>query len=102
METGMMQPQKAPGDQAMADVNMKLCMDMMTNTLPMYGSDSQKGQVVLDVLRKLSKEFGQKMGEAKQLTPMEIQSLTAAAGGGAQSPLAGGAPPPGGAPPGMQ
>lgn len=97
----MHSPQAAHGDHAMADVNVKLALDILTNTLPMYGSDSEKGQAILDSLRKLGKIFSTKLGDAKQLQPTEIASLLQASGQGQQPPLAGGAPPPGGMPPGM-
>ncbi len=93
-EAGMLTPQKNAGDEAMADVNVRIAMDVLTSQLPIYGPGSAKGQCLLDVLKKLSKDFGE-LDQAKPLQAAEIQQLLSQVPGGSPNlPVAGGPPVP--------
>lgn len=97
-EAPMMAPQQAGGDEAMADVNVNLAMQVLSNTIAMYAPGSAKAVAVIDVLKRLSKDFGEKDKGSKDLMPAEIQQLLSSlpqhAGGQPPNPLMGGGMPP--------
>lgn len=105
LEAPLPSPQKPHGDEALADVNVKMALDVLTNVLPIYGATSEKGKALMDVLKKLSMNFGVETSKHAEAVPAEIAALVGAMppgqGGPPQSPVTGGPPlPPQPAPPG--
>jgi len=92
------QPNEGEKQQAMAQVQMAI--DLLEQTLPPFGSETEEGQTVLNALKTLSGKFASKKDKARGLIPAEIMNLVASlpkgAGAGAGAPP----PPPGGMPPG--
>jgi hypothetical protein len=85
----MSTPQPANGDKQSAMVNVSLAMDLLEQTLPNLGSESEEGRAVLSVLSALSKKFGQQRAKAQGLQPAELQQLMASLpGAGGMSPEA--------------
>lgn len=104
VEAPMVTPQKAHGDEAMADVNVKMAMDVMTNLLPIYGVTSDKGKALMEVLNKMAKVFGVEASKHADAVPAEIAALVSSLQGGPgqppPQPIAGGPPLPAPAVPG--
>lgn len=100
----MLSPQRPAGEEAMADVNVKMAMDILTGTLPVYGAGTDKGRSLMKVLTELSKEFGVQASKQTEAVPAEIaalvSSLQGAPGQPTPQPIAGGAPLPAGPTPG--
>ena len=94
----MVSPQQASGDEAMADVNVKMVTDILTNVLPIYGVHSDKGKALMDILKKLSSTFGVETSKAGPAVPAEVAAMISAMKGspGAPppSPITGGQMPP--------
>ncbi len=59
-------------------VNVSLAMDLLEQTLPALGSESEEGRTVLTCLAGLSKKFGHTRAKAQGLQPAELQQLMAA------------------------
>lgn len=93
----MSTPQPNEGDKGGALAQVQMAIDLLEQTLPVFGSDSDEGSAILDTLSKLGKQFGEKREKARGLIPSEIMNLVASLPKGA----GGGMPPGAGAPPGM-
>ena len=71
----MSTPQPAQGDKQSAMINVSLAGDLLEQTLPALGSESEEGQVVLQVLQMLSKKFGHSKAKTQELVPAELMQL---------------------------
>jgi len=101
----MSTPEPKEGDKMGAYVQIQMAMDLLEKTLPALGSESEEGSSILDALKGLGKQFGDKRDKSKELVPAELMSLMGqmpkgpAAGGGAPPPAVPGAGGPGAMPP---
>lgn len=107
----MSTPQPAQGEKQSAMVNVSIAMDLLEQTLPALGSESEEGKAVLGVLSALSKKFGHSRAKSQELVPAELMQLMASmpkppggmpgGAGGGMPGMPGGAPggPPGGGQP---
>lgn len=98
----MSTPQPAEGDKQGGMVQVQMAMDLLEQTLPMFGSDSEEGKAILSALTGMSKKFSSNREKGRELIPSEIKNLVASlpqSAGGAGGAGAAGAPP--GAAPGM-
>jgi hypothetical protein len=85
----MSTPQPPQGEKQSAMVNVSLAMDLLEQTLPALGSESEEGRTVLTCLAGLSKKFGHTRAKSQGLQPAELQQLMAALpGAGGMSPEA--------------
>ena len=79
----MAKPQEREGLKEAARVNIHIAMNMLEQSLPIFGSESKEGKSVLKILSMLSKEFGKT--DASDLVPAEVlqmnKSLPQAGGG---------------------
>jgi hypothetical protein len=102
----MTTPQPANGEKQSAMVNLSIAMDLMEQSLPALGSESEEGRAVLSVLSTLSRKFGGARNKSKDLIPAELQQLMqglkpspvaqamqGAAGAGMTPQMPGGMPP---------
>jgi hypothetical protein len=71
----MSTPQPAQGDKQSAMVNVSLAMDLLEQTLPSLGSESEEGRTVLNALSSLSKKFGHSRPKSQELVPAELMQL---------------------------
>ena len=71
----MTTPQPAHGDKQNAMVNVNLAMDLLEQTLPSLGSESEEGQAVLKALSGLSSRFAQTRAKTQELVPAELAQL---------------------------
>ena len=106
----MSSPEPKQGEKQNAMINVSLAQDLLEQTLPALGSETDEGAEILKVLGILSKKFGESARKSKELVPAELmQMMHNLPQMGGMSPemkaLQGAGGPPGGAPagpPGMQ
>jgi len=111
MASPMSTPEPKMGNREGALVNLSMAMDLIEQSLPSLGSESQEGQKALAAIRALTGIIGQKKGKTQELQSTEImqmlQNLPQAGGATpegkamAQAPVVPNMPPPapaGGAP----
>lgn len=92
----MTTPQDNAGEKHAAMSQVQMAVKLLEQTISAFGSDSDEGKTVLDVLKKISGTFGQSQDKGRALIPSEIMNLVSGMPQGA-----GGQPPGAGAPPGM-
>lgn len=73
----MSTPQPNEGDKQGAMAQVQMAVDLLEQTLPAFGSESDEGRVILESLAKLGKQFGEKREKARGLIPSEIMNLVA-------------------------
>ena len=71
----MSTPQPGAGDKQSAMVNVSIAMDLLEQTLPALGSESEEGSEILKVLATLSKKFGHTRSKSQDLVPAELMQL---------------------------
>ena len=71
----MSSPQPKQGEKQNALINVSLAQDLLEQTLPAIGSETEEGAVILDVLSKLSRKFGDAARKSKELVPAELKQL---------------------------
>jgi len=71
----MSTPQPAHGEKQSAMVNVGIAMDLLEQTLPALGSESEEGQEILKTLASLSKKFGHSRSKSQELVPAELMQL---------------------------
>lgn len=117
MASPMSTPEPKMGNKEAAMVNLGMAMDLIEQTLPAFGSESEEGQKALQALRSLTTILGPRKNKTNELQQSEIlqmlQSLPQAGGATpegkamAQAPAVpgmapgGATPPPGATPPGV-
>ena len=103
----MSTPEPKMGSREAAMINIGMALDLIEQSLPALGSDSEEGKKALDAIRVLNGVMGPRKGKTNELQQAEIlqmlQSLPQAGGATpegraiAQAPIPG-MPPAGGAP----
>ena len=103
----MSTPEPKMGSREAAMINIGMALDLIEQSLPALGSDSEEGKKALDAIRVLNGMMGPRKGKTNELQQAEIlqmlQSLPQAGGASpeakaiAQAPIPG-MPPSGGAP----
>lgn len=71
----MSTPEPKAGEKQNALINVSLAMDLLEQTLPPLGSETEEGQTVLGVLKTLSSKFGATRSKSKELVPAELMQL---------------------------
>lgn len=98
----MSTPQPAEGEKQSAMTQVQMAIDLLEQTLPVLGTDSDEGQAVLSALGGLSKKFHSKREKGRELIPSELMNLIASQTRGSMQGAAPTMPPGAGAqPPGM-
>ena len=106
----MSSPQPNAGEKQGAMLQVQQAMDLLEQSLPAFGSESEEGKTILGALSAIGKKFGgENRARSKELMPAELMNLLSSlpqGPGGMKPPMpGGGAPPmpgggaPGGAPP---
>ena len=104
----MSTPEPKMGSREGALINIGMALDLIEQSLPALGSDTEEGRKALDAIRVLNGVMGPRKGKVNELQQAEIlqmlQSLPQAGGASpeakaiAQAPIPGMPTPPGGAP----
>ena len=107
MASPMSTPEPKMGSKEAAMINLGMAMDLLEQSLPALGSESEEGQKALNAIRVLNGILGQRKNKTNELQQSEIlqmlQTLPQAGGASpegramAQAPISG-MPPAGGAP----
>lgn len=107
MASPMSTPEPKMGSKEAAMINLGMAMDLLEQSLPALGSESEEGQKALNAIRQLNGILGQRKNKTNELQQSEIlqllQTLPQAGGASpegraiAQAPIPG-MPPSGGAP----
>jgi len=107
MASPMSTPEPKMGSKEAAMINLGMAMDLLEQSLPALGSESEEGQKALNAIRQLNGILGQRKNKTNELQQSEIlqmlQTLPQAGGASpegkamAQAPIPG-MPPMGGAP----
>jgi len=104
MASPMSTPEKQMGTREAAMINISIALDLLDQSLPSIGADSEEGKAILEASRKLGGLLGGKRNETGELQQSEIlqmlQTLPKAGGMTPESRAIQSAPPPGMAPPG--
>jgi hypothetical protein len=100
----MSTPQPAAGEKQSAMLKVQQAMDLLEQSLPDFGSESEEGGEILKTLSTLGKKFGgANRARNNELMPAELMNLIGSlpqGPGGLTPPMPGGAAPGGAAPPG--
>lgn len=98
----MSTPQANEGEMQAARAEVQIASKVLDSALMKFGSDTEEGRVILEVLTKISRKFGREQDKSASLIPAEIMNLVSSmprgAGGVMPQPKVA-APPP---QPGMQ
>jgi hypothetical protein len=61
--------------QEQARLNVMMALDMLQQAMTAFGSDSDEGKVIADIVAKITTKFGERESETRQLIPAEIMQL---------------------------
>ena len=84
MGAPMSTPEPKEGEKAAAKINVQMAMELLQQSLPAFGSDTEEGKAIMKIVKEISKSFGTREAQTKELIPAEIiqmmQTLPQAAG----------------------
>lgn len=75
MASPMSTPEPKMGNREAAMINISMAMDLLEQTLPALGSESDEGQKVLNALRTMTSVIGPKKSKVNELQPTEIMQM---------------------------
>ena len=75
MGSPMSTPEPKMGNKAAADINIQMAMDLLEQSLPALGSETQEGQMIMKSLSTLHKMFGKRESKNRELMPAEIMQM---------------------------
>jgi hypothetical protein len=75
MPSPMSTPEPKMGSKAAANINIQMAMDMLEQSLPALGSESEEGQQIMKSLASLHKMFGKREAKNRELIPAEILQM---------------------------
>ena len=75
MGSPMSTPEPKLGNKEGALVNIGIVIDMLEQSLPAFGSDSEQGKIVMDTISKLNKMLGGRKAQTNELQQAEIMQL---------------------------
>ncbi len=75
MGAPMSTPEPKLGNKEGALVNIGIVIDMLEQSLPAFGADSEEGKVVIDAISKLNKMLGGRKSSVNELQQAEIMQL---------------------------
>ena len=117
MASPMTTPEPEMGSKEAAKINLGMAQDLLEQSLPALGSDTEEGKAALSAISAINKVLGARKNKTNELQQSEIlqmlQTLPQAGGGTPEGkamanapipgmpPGGGMPPPPGGMPPGM-
>ena len=117
MASPMTTPEPKMGSKEAAKINLGMAQDLLEQSLPALGSDTEEGKAALSAISAINKVLGARKNKTNELQQSEILQMVKTlpqAGGGtpegkamANAPIpgmppgGGMPPPPGGMPPGM-
>ena len=99
MAAPMSTPEPKMGSKEGAMINIQMALDLLEQSLPALGSESDEGQGIMQAISRLTRLFGKREAKTRELIPAEImqmiQSLPQAGGATPEQRVAATAPVPG-------
>jgi hypothetical protein len=75
MVSAMSTPEPKLGSKEGAHINIQMAMDLLEQSLPALGSESDEGQQIMKSLGALHKVFGNRESKNRELIPAEILQI---------------------------
>ena len=75
MASPMSTPEPKMGSKEAANINIQMAMDLLEQSLPALGSESEEGQQIMKSLGSLHKVFGKRESKNRELMPTEILQM---------------------------
>lgn len=75
MASPMSTPEPKLGSKEAAHINIQMAMDLLEQSLPALGSESDEGQQIMKSLGSLHKVFGKREAKNRELMPSEILQM---------------------------
>lgn len=75
MSAPMSTPEPKMGNREGAMVNLSMAMDLLKQSLPAVGADSEEGKKILAAIRTITGVLGSKQDQASALQPSEILQM---------------------------
>ena len=75
MASPMSTPEPKMGSKAAANINIQMALDLLEQSLPAIGSETEEGQQVMKALNSLHKMFGNREAKNRELMPAEIMQM---------------------------
>ena len=75
MGSPMSTPEPKMGSKAAANINIQMAMDLLEQSLPALGSETEEGQQIMKSLSSLHKMFGKRETKNRELMPAEILQM---------------------------
>ena len=75
MASPMSTPEPKMGSKSAANINIQMAMDLLEQSLPALGSESEEGQQIMKSLTSLHKVFGKREAKNRELMPAEILQM---------------------------
>jgi len=75
MISPMSTPEPKMGSKAAANINIQMAMDLLEQSLPALGSESEEGQQIMKSLTSLHKVFGKREAKSREVMPAEILQM---------------------------
>jgi hypothetical protein len=75
MASPMSTPEPKMGSKAAANINIQMAMDLLEQSLPALGSESEEGQQIMKSLGSLHKVFGKREAKSREVMPAEILQM---------------------------
>ena len=75
MPSPMSTPEPKMGSKAAANINIQMAMDLLEQSLPALGSESEEGQQIMKSLGSLHRMFGKRESKNRELMPAEIMQM---------------------------
>ncbi len=75
MASPMSTPEPKMGSKAAANINIQMAMDLLEQSLPALGSETQEGQQIMKSLSSLHRMFGKREAKNRELMPAEIMQM---------------------------
>ena len=75
MASPMSTPEPKLGSKEAANINIQMAMDLLEQSLPALGSESEEGQQIMKSLGSLHRVFGKREAKNRELMPAEILQM---------------------------
>jgi hypothetical protein len=75
MASPMSTPEPQSGDQEQARLNIMMALDMLQQALGIFTEDTEEGKTLATVVADLTRRFGERESETRQLVPAEIMNM---------------------------
>lgn len=75
MASPMSTPEPQKGEQEQARLNVMMALDMLQQAMAAFGSESEEGQTLAKIVTDITRRFGEREAETRQLMPAEILQM---------------------------